>query len=79
LALIPFASFTYTRRAEEVRLLLKAPGMSMLLQNPTRIPQGLQWVAIGTWEGDAKIRAEPFDAIELALAELWADIGPREL
>jgi hypothetical protein len=36
-------------------------------------------VTVGTWDGDAKVRAEPFDAIELALADLWADIGPREV
>ena len=41
--------------------------------------QGRQWVTVGTWDGDAKVRAEPFDAIELALADLWADIGPREV
>ncbi len=26
----------------------------------------------GTWDGDARVRAEPFDAIELDLAILWA-------
>jgi Uma2 family endonuclease len=41
--------------------------------------QGQQWITVGTWDGDAKVRAEPFDAIELALADLWADIGPREV
>jgi Uma2 family endonuclease len=31
-----------------------------------------RWVEIETFEGDAVVRAEPFDAIELALGELWA-------
>ncbi len=29
------------------------------------------WVVVDTFEGDAIIRAEPFDAIELALGRLW--------
>jgi Uma2 family endonuclease len=33
--------------------------------------EGDKWVLLDTFEGDAVIRAEPFDAIELALAELW--------
>lgn len=31
-----------------------------------------RWVLIGTHEGDTPVRAEPFDAIELELARLWA-------
>jgi hypothetical protein len=27
---------------------------------------------LDTWEGDIRIRAEPFDAVELDLALLWA-------
>jgi hypothetical protein len=27
-----------------------------------------------TFQGEAKIRAEPFDAIELELGVLWADV-----
>lgn len=30
------------------------------------------WHLVGTWEGDAVVRAEPFEAIELELAALWA-------
>lgn len=30
------------------------------------------WRIVGTWHDDAKVRAEPFDAIELELALLWA-------
>lgn len=40
--------------------------------------QGQSWTAIGTWEGDAKVRALPFDAIELDLGSLWADIRRPE-
>lgn len=31
-----------------------------------------EWVRVGTWRDDAKVHAEPFDAIELDLAALWA-------
>jgi Uma2 family endonuclease len=34
---------------------------------------GGQWLRVGTWTGEALVRAEPFDAIELELAALWAD------
>jgi hypothetical protein len=40
--------------------------------------EGRQWRTVGTWEGDAKVRAVPFDAIELSLGSLWADIRRRE-
>jgi Uma2 family endonuclease len=32
------------------------------------------WVLRGSWRHDARIRALPFDAIELDLAVLWADV-----
>jgi len=32
-----------------------------------------KWMRVATWTGDALIRAEPFDAIELELGALWAD------
>ena len=31
-----------------------------------------RYVLLDTWEGDEKVRAEPFDAIERDLALLWA-------
>jgi Uma2 family endonuclease len=31
-----------------------------------------RWSLIDTYEGDDKIRAEPFDAVELDLASIWA-------
>jgi Uma2 family endonuclease len=33
---------------------------------------GREWTLVSTWRGDAKVRAEPFDAIELDLGALWA-------
>ena len=30
-----------------------------------------RWASVGTHEADAKVRAEPFDAVELALRALW--------
>jgi Uma2 family endonuclease len=33
-----------------------------------------KWLIAGTWRDDAKICAEPFDAIELDLGILWADV-----
>ncbi len=30
-----------------------------------------RWVERGTWSGDARVRAEPFDAVELELGALW--------
>jgi Uma2 family endonuclease len=36
-----------------------------------------KWLTIAVHRGDAKVRAEPFEAIELDLAILWARIPPR--
>jgi Uma2 family endonuclease len=33
--------------------------------------EGGRWTELDTYEGDAKVRAEPFEAIELDLARLW--------
>lgn len=33
---------------------------------------GAHYAIVATWADDAKVRAEPFDAIELELAALWA-------
>ncbi len=33
-----------------------------------------RWLLLATHAGDAKVRAEPFDAIELELSALWADV-----
>ncbi len=34
--------------------------------------QDRKWLLLDTHEGDATVRAEPFDAIELRLSDLWA-------
>jgi hypothetical protein len=31
-----------------------------------------RWLLLDTFEGDASVRADPFDAIELPLGALWA-------
>jgi Uma2 family endonuclease len=33
---------------------------------------GDHWTLVGTWRDDAKVHVEPFDALELELAGLWA-------
>ncbi len=33
--------------------------------------EGGRWTELDPCEGDAKVRAEPFEAIELDLARLW--------
>lgn len=35
-----------------------------------RLQEG-KWLQLGVWAGDSRIRAEPFDAIELDLSVLW--------
>jgi len=39
--------------------------------------EGPHWLLLGTHQDDDRVRAEPFDAIELDLSVLWADLGPR--
>lgn len=36
--------------------------------------EGSQWLIVAVHRDDARVRAEPFDAIELDLAVLWADV-----
>ena len=36
--------------------------------------EGERWTIVATWADAAKVRAEPFDAIELDLAILWMDV-----
>jgi Uma2 family endonuclease len=33
------------------------------------------WTIVGVWEGAAVVRAQPFEAVELELASLWADVA----
>ncbi len=37
--------------------------------------EGTNWLTLGVYREDARVRAEPFDAIELELAVLWADVA----
>lgn len=37
--------------------------------------QNGQWSILATYCDDAKVRAQPFDAIELELGVLWADVA----
>lgn len=37
-----------------------------------------RWVRLGAWRDDARLRAEPFDAIELELGVLWQGVVLRE-
>ena len=39
---------------------------------------GETWRMIKTWHGDVRVRAEPFDAVELDLALLWESLPPKE-
>jgi Uma2 family endonuclease len=34
--------------------------------------EGGRWLQLGTWHGNVLVRAEPFDAIEIALKTLWS-------
>jgi Uma2 family endonuclease len=36
--------------------------------------QDTKWLLLDVFEGDSRVRAEPFDAIELDLSVLWADV-----
>jgi len=37
--------------------------------------EGGRWVVVGTHAGDAAVRAEPFDAVELRLERWWIPVG----
>lgn len=34
--------------------------------------EGAHWLLLATYEGGAKVRVEPFEAIELDLGQIWA-------
>jgi Uma2 family endonuclease len=40
-----------------------------------RLHEGM-WLVVGAYQGNRKVRAEPFDAIELDLAAIWEDLPP---
>lgn len=39
--------------------------------------EGAFWTSLGTWGGDERVRAEPFDAVELDLAHWWEGVEPE--
>jgi Uma2 family endonuclease len=39
--------------------------------------EGSNWLLVGVHRDDAKVRAEPFDAVEIDLTVLWADVKLR--
>lgn len=63
----PWARAAMTRSSDEHRI---APTFEVLRLEHER------WVMLATFADDARVRAEPFDAIELELGALWADVEP---
>jgi Uma2 family endonuclease len=69
-------------RAKKLRIYSNAGVRYAWLVHPLR--QSLEifarredgWALVGVHYGTEKVRAVPFDAIELDLAVLWADISP---
>jgi Uma2 family endonuclease len=41
-----------------------------------QLHEGL-WLEKGSWSGDERVRAEPFEALELELSALWLSESPR--
>ena len=41
-----------------------------------RLHEG-QWLELGSWSGNERIRAEPFEALELELEALWFSESPE--
>lgn len=39
--------------------------------------QGSQWLLVGTYAEEEKVRAEPFEAVEIALGTLWIESANR--
>ena len=70
---------TEAREREEKMPIYALEGASSLwFVNPTTqtleayVLDRERWTLLGTWSGDKKVRAAPFDAIELDLAALWS-------
>jgi Uma2 family endonuclease len=68
-------------RGRKLRIYAEAGVAHAWLVKPTdrtlevlRLRDGL-WEIVGFWEDAANVRAEPFEAVEVALADLW-DVGP---
>jgi Uma2 family endonuclease len=39
--------------------------------------EATRWLLVGVWSDEARVRGEPFDAIELELGALWADMTAK--
>ena len=37
--------------------------------------EGDRWLLVGVWSDHARLRGEPFEAIELELGALWSDVA----
>jgi Uma2 family endonuclease len=37
--------------------------------------EGARWLLVGVWSDTALVKGEPFDALDLELGALWADVG----
>lgn len=68
-------------RAKKMPLYAREKVSNLWLLNPLsrtlevyRLADG-RWLLLATHEGAARIRAEPFDAVELDLAPLWGEVG----
>jgi Uma2 family endonuclease len=71
---------TETRdREEKMPIYARAEVRFLWLVNPTTqtlesyaLEREERWLLLGMWAGDKRVRAKPFDAIELDLAALWS-------
>lgn len=69
-------------RAEKLGIYVSAGVPNAWLLNPIARTlevlrrQGAHWLTLGVHKDDDKVRAEPFEAIELDLSVLWADLAP---
>jgi Uma2 family endonuclease len=41
--------------------------------------EGTRWVFVATYANDVRVRIEPFDAVEVELGALWADLAPSDV
>jgi Uma2 family endonuclease len=70
-------------RGEKVALYARAGTANAWLVNPLQhtlevlrlsAEKPQQWLSVGVFHDDAKVRAEPFEALELDLSILWMDV-----
>ena len=70
-------------RADKVRLYARSGVQHAWLVNPLlhtlevlrlSAERPEQWTTVGLYRDEAKLRAEPFEALELDLAVLWRDV-----